>query len=330
VLTKKSLVFGISGIAFLFSLPFFLGAYALLVVVLIYVSVLLASSLRVSLNAGQLNFGIPGFMAIGAYSSSLMVMKLGVPFVVAFFAAGVICVLASLIIGYPSLRLKGVYFLILTWGFIEVIRSIAVRWVSLTDGPKGILDIPPASVAGVMLSTKASQYHFALFVTLVILFVLYRLENSRFGLTLKSIRQAEELGEAVGINTYAYKVLAFAISSFFVGLTGSVYAHTLGFVTPETFTFWLATMTMIYCFVGGRWTFAGPILGAVFLTILTEPLRGLAYYERVFYGITMIVIVIFLPNGLISLPAKVSSFIGRHRRFGKSSNTTAVGGTQEI
>jgi branched-chain amino acid transport system permease protein len=329
VLTKKSVILGVIGVAALFLIPSFLGPYGLLVVVLIYVSVLLASSLQLSLNAGQLNFGIPGFMALGAYSSGLLMTRLGMPFGVSFVAGGVVCALVSLVIGYPSLRLKGIYFLILTWGFIEVVRITAVRWVSLTGGPKGLLDIPPASIAGITFSTKASQYHFALIVTLLIVFVLYRLENSRFGLTLKSIRQAEELAETVGINTYAYKVLAFAISSFLVGITGSLYAHTLGFVTPETFTFWLATMTMISCFVGGRWSFAGPIVGAVFLSILTEPLRALAYYERISYGIIMIIVIIFLPEGLVSLPAKLPLLRKASSHIGRTIETRGSGISEE-
>ncbi len=298
-------------------LPLFVGKYVLVVFIIAYMHILLASSLRISLNAGQLNFGIPAFMAIGAYSSALLVMKLGVPWIVAFFAAGILSALMSLIIGYPSLRLKGVYFLILTWGFVEVIRMLAIRWRGLTGGPTGLFGIPPVSLAGIELSSKASQYYLVLFVMLVILIAQYRLERSRFGLTLKSIRQAEGLGETVGINTYRYKILAFAVSSFFVGLTGSLYGHSLALVVPATFSFSLAVIVFVYVFVGGLGGFAGPIIGAAFLFILTEPLRTLAYFEQIFYGVIMVLVILFLPGGLLSLPAKLSSLVGRLRRWGK-------------
>jgi len=295
----------------------FVGKYVLVVFMLTYMHILLASSLRISLNAGQLNFGIPAFMAIGAYGSALLVMKLDVPWIVAFFAAGVLAALVSLIIGYPSLRLKGVYFLILTWGFVEVIRMLAIRWRALTGGPTGLFGIPPVSLAGIELSSKASQYYLVLFAMLVILIVQYRLEHSRFGLTLKGIRQAEDLGETVGINTYRYKILALAVSSFFVGLTGSLYGHSLSLVVPATFSFSLAAIVFVYVFVGGLGSFAGPVVGAAFLFILTEPLRTLAYFEQIFYGVVMVLVILFLPGGLLTLPAKFSPLVERLKRWRK-------------
>ncbi|MFC2047655.1 branched-chain amino acid ABC transporter permease [Chloroflexota bacterium] len=318
---RKSYVIGIGGLILLLLLPLFAGTYWQVVLIIGFFHILLASALRISLNAGQLNFGVPAFMAIGAYASALLVMKLDVPWVVAFLSAGVICAIVSLCIGYPSLRLKGVYFLILTWGFVEVIRMLSLRWISLTGGPTGLFGIPPVSLAGIEFSTKASQYYFVLFMMVVILFVLYRLEHSRFGLTLKSISQAEDLGETVGIHTYRYKVMAFAVSSFFVGLIGSLWGHSLSLVVPSTFTFWLSAILMVYCFVGGLRGFAGPVIGAAFLFILTEPLRDLVYFEQIFYGIVMVLVVLFLPGGLLSLPAKLLSGVERLKRLGKTTGT---------
>jgi len=256
-------------------------------------------------------------------------MKLGVPWVVAFFAAGIMAALVSLIIGYPSLRLKGVYFLILTLGFIEIVRMVATRWKSLTNGAFGISHIPPVSIAGIEITTQMHQYYFVLLVTLVILFVLYRLENSRFGLIVKSLSQAEELGETVGINTYHYKILAFAISSFFVGLTGSIFAHSMSFIQPSLFGFVLAAVVMIYLFVGGLGGFAGPIIGAVVLSLLTEPLRGFQAYERIFFAIVLVLVVLFLPGGLLGLKTSLLSLVERFRRSGKPSSTLDTGRAQQ-
>jgi len=310
---RKSYIFAAGGLAILLLLPLFAGEYFLMVLILICINVLLASSLRISLNAGQLNFGIPAFMAIGAYSSALLTMRLGIPFIAAFFAAGILAAVVSLIIGYPSLRLKYVYFLMLTLGFVEVVKAVGIRWESLTGGPDGLPGIPPISIAGIELVTKMSQYYFALLVTLVILLVLYRLENSRFGLIVKSIDQSEELGETVGINTYAYKMLAFAISSFFCGLTGSLYAHNMTFIQPALFCFMLQIFVVIYCFVGGLGRFSGPIVGAVLLSLLTEPLRGFQSFERIFFALILISVVLFLPGGVLSIPARLSPLIRRFR-----------------
>ncbi|MFC1995945.1 branched-chain amino acid ABC transporter permease, partial [Chloroflexota bacterium] len=261
------------------------------------------------------NFGIPAFYAIGGYVSALLVMKAGVPWIVAFFAAGIVAVLASLIIGYPSLRLKGVYFLLLTLGFVELVRMVLTRWSSLTGGSVGLKNIPPIAIAGFEIASKMSQYYFTLFIMLVILFVLYRLEISRFGLIVKSIDQAEKLGETVGINTYRYKIFAFAVSSFAAALTGSMHAHNMGFIQPTLFTFILAAFVFVYCFVGGLGRFSGPILGAVVLSILTEPLRHLQYFERIVFAIILILVLLYLPGGLLGLPARISDSFKRLRRL---------------
>ena len=322
---KKSFILGAGGLVILLLLPLFVGNYILLVMTLIFINVLLASSLRVSLNAGQLNFGIPAFYAIGGYVSALLVMKAGVPWIVAFFAAGIVAALVSLIIGYPSLRLKGAYFLILTLGFVEVVRMVATRWESLTGGAIGLPRIPPPILAGIEISTKMSQYYFTFFIMLIILFVLYRLEISRFGMTIKGIKQMEDLGETVGINTYRYKIFAFALSSFSAGLTGSLYAHNMTFIQPILFGFALASMVIVYNYVGGQGRFIGPIIGAVVVSLLTEPLRGFVYFERIFFAMLLVLIVLFLPGGLLGLRAKFAPLIGRLRRLGKTSGMAGAG-----
>lgn len=316
---RIAIVMALVGLAIMLLVPLFAGEYVLLTLILICINVLAAASLRVSLNAGLLNIAIPAFMAIGAYGSALMTMKLGVPSLAAFLAAGVLAAAASVIVGYASLRMKGVYFLVLTWGFVEIVRSVLTKWVSLTGGTAGLIGVPPVSIAGFALGTKVPQYYLTLFITLLILFVAWRLENSRSGLVLKGIRQAEGLGSSVGINTFRFKMLAFAISSFFAGLTGALYAHTLQYLTPVTFSYVFAFYVLIFCYFGGLGSFAGPIVGAVFLSLLTEPLRGLANYERLFYAVAVILVILFLPEGLISLPARVAHLIARARRWGKPS-----------
>ena len=325
---RKSFILGAGGLVVMLLLPLFIGDYILLVLTLLFINVLLASTLRVSLNAGQLNFGIPAFYAIGGYVSALLVMKVGVPWIVAFFAAGIVAALMSLVIGYPSLRLKGAYFLILTLGFVEVVRMVATRWESLTGGAIGLPRIPPPSIAGIELSSKVSQYYFTFFIMLIILFVLYRLEISRFGMTIKGIKQSEELGETVGINTYRYKIFAFAISSFFVGLTGSMYAHNMTFIQPILFGFALASIVIVYNYVGGQGRFIGPIIGAVVVSLLTEPLRGFVYFERIFFAIVLVLVVLFLPGGLLGLRARFAPLVGRLRRPSKPSGMVNVGRAQ--
>lgn len=300
MLTRKLIIAACFLIA-LFILPYFLTSFMVFVFIRIFIYIILASSLRLSLITGHLNFGVPAFMALGAYSSALLMMRLECPFLISFFAAGLIAAAVGLIIGLPSLRLKGVYLLIITWGFVEVIRASAIKWRSLTGGAIGLSRIPFASIFNMVIDTKLSQYHFVLIVTLLILIILYRLEKSRFGLILQGIRQAEGLSKSVGINTYAYEIIALVISSFFCGLAGSAFAHNIGFVTPGIFSFWLATMMVVSCFVGGLSDFTGPIIGTVFMFLLTESLRGFGHLEAIIYGLVMIFVVLFLPNGLVGI-----------------------------
>ncbi len=311
---KKPFIYVACVVLMMLVLPFFVREHILLVLIPVCINVLLASSLRVSLNAGQINFGIAAYVAIGAYTSTLMTMKLGVPFLPAFLAAGITAAVASLLVGYATLRAKYVYFMILTFAFVEVVRVSAIKWSSLTGGVVGVMNIPPVSIAGIELVNRVPQYYFTVLVTGIILLILYRLENSRFGLTVKSLSQTEELGKAVGLNTYMYQMLAFAVSCFFAGLTGSLYAHVMSFIQPDIFGFMMCAMVMVYCFAGGVGGFAGPIVGAAVLSLLTEPLRGFMYFERIFYAVVMVLVVLFLPDGIISLPARLLSLVWGARK----------------
>lgn len=304
----RNILITLVSLAVFIVIPYFATNYTLFVFIRILVYIILASSLRLSLLTGHLNFGIPAFMALGAYTSALLMMRLDFSFFMSFLAAGLIAALAGLIIGFPSLRLKGVYLLIITWGFVEVIRASTIKFQSLTGGPMGLSRIPIVSILNLDISTRTSQYYFVLISTLIILLILYRLENSRFGLVLQGIKQAEGLSKSVGVNTYMYEVVALVISSFFCGLAGSLFAHNIGFVAPATFTFWLATMMIVACFVGGLSKFTGPIVGTIFMFLLTEPLRGLLYFEMIIFGLIMIIVVLFFPKGLIGIPEQLSRF----------------------
>src|SRR5881628_2671714 len=155
------------------------GTAAALIVVLVFTNVILAASLRPSLTCGQLNIGHSAFMSIGAYTSALLAKNLGVPFEISLLAGALLATAVGLVIGYPSLRLRGVYFAMVTVAFVEVIRLIAQLWVSLTRGMSGLSGIPKPNVLGMTLSTRAGQYYLALVLMLATLLVLWKLEHSR-------------------------------------------------------------------------------------------------------------------------------------------------------
>ena len=295
-------------------LPHIGGDYYVHVFALVFTNVILAASLRPSLTCGQLNIGHSAFMSIGAYTSALLAKRLDVPFEVALLCGALLAAAVGLAIGYPSLRLRGVYFAMVTVAFVEVIRLIAQIWVSLTRGMSGLSAIPKPSIMGTTLATKTSQYYLALFLMLVVLLVLYKLESSRLGLIWKSIGMADHLAQSLGVNIANHKLLAFMLGCFFAGVAGAFYAHFIRFLFPPEFGFLMATNILVYNFVGGRGHFAGPIVGATFLSLLSEPFRG-SPYETIFFSIAMLLTILILPGGLITLPEKLAGL----RRWGTAS-----------
>jgi len=244
-------------------------------------------------------------MCIGAYTSALLAKNLDVPFEVSLLGGAVLAAAVGLAIGYPSLRLRGVYFAMVTVAFVEAIRLIASIWVPLTRGNAGLSGVPKPTVLGITLATKTSQYYLALFLMLVVLLILYKLEHSRLGLVWKSIGMADNLAQSLGVNIANYKLLAFTLGCFFAGVAGAFYAHFIRFLFPPEFGFLLATNILVYNFVGGRGHFVGPIVGAVFLSLLSEPFRG-SPYETIFFSLAMLLTILFLPGGLITLPGKLA------------------------
>ena len=285
-------------------LPFVGGEYYVYLFALVFTNVILAASLRPSLTCGQLNIGHSAFMCIGAYTSALLARNLSVPFELSLLSGAVLATIVGVAIGYPSLRLRGVYFAMVTVAFVEAIRLLASIWVPLTRGNAG-LTVPKPSLLGITLATRTSQYYLALALMVITLFVLWRLERSRLGLIWKSIGMADNLAQSLGVNIARYKLLAFMSGCFFAGVAGAFYAHFIRFLFPPEFGFLMATNILIYNYVGGRGHFVGPIVGAVFLSLLSEPFRGSAY-ETIFFSIVMLLTILFLPGGLITLPAKVA------------------------
>ena len=307
---------------FLLILPRLGGNYYTYLFTLVFINIILAASLRPSLTCGQLNIGHSAFMSIGAYASALLAKKLGFPFELSLVLGALTAAVIGLVVGYPALRLRGVYFAMVTVAFVEVIRLIAQIWVPLTNGMSGLRGIPKPSLLGMVFATKMSQYYLALVVVVVILVILYKLEHSRLGLIWKSIGMADNLAQSLGVDVARYKILSFMIGCFFAGVAGAYYAHFIRFIFPPEFSFLMAVNILIYNFVGGRGHFAGPIIGAAFLTLLTEPFRG-SPYETIFFSIALLLTILFLPGGLITLPAKLAG-LGRWAARSVSSPTTAT------
>ena len=261
---------------------------------------------RLIMSTGQLTLGHAAYMAVGAYASTLLTMKAGLSFWLAFPLAGMISSLIALLIGYPILRIKGVYFSIITFAFAEIIRLIIVHWPDVLGGYGGIPNIPPPQpIFSIRFTSRVPFYYLILAISLSTYLFMVRIEKSRLGRIFSSIHESDTLAESIGINIMKYKMIAFCLGCFFAGLSGSFYAHYFNFTSPEFFTIWQSIYCLIFVIVGGVGSVFGPFLGSLFMTLVPEFLRVAKEYEPVVYAIILILIMFLLPGGLVTLPDRL-------------------------
>lgn len=293
------------------------GDYYLHVLIAIIYHVVYATTYRFILRTGQFHFGAHAFIGIGAYSSVLLVMKAGFSFWVAMPAAGVIAAFFAVLIGYPTLRLKGIYFAIITWGFGDTLRFLYIRFKEPFGGPLGIFSIPepntiPVPWLGTIdFSQKIHYYFLAVVLMMATLYILHRMGKSRFGLIFGAIRERDELAKAVGVNIMNYKVLAFSICSGLAAMAGSFYAHYTYYIAPLDFTVMLTIYLAIYTIVGGKDRYSGAIVGTMVLMLAGEVFAGYAHYQLLMYSGFLILVLLFIPGGLVSIPGLVAQRFAR-------------------
>ena len=288
-------------IAALIALPLVVhDTYILHVLVVIAINVIMAVSMWLLGITGLISFGQAGFMFIGAMTTALLTKDLHWPFWVAMPLSAVMAGLVSAPVGRLSLRVKGVYFFLITLAFGQVVSGIFAYFQEPFGGWYGIRDIPPPSPATVFTTlNKVPFYYLALGLLLITCVVIYRVSRSWFGNVLWSIRESDLLASSVGIDVPGCKLIAFIVSAFFAGLAGSLYAAYFGYISPLVFTFDYSVSVLIYIVVGGFSSFAGPILGAVVLTLVPEIFRVTGKYQNLIFGLILVFSMLTMPNGLI-------------------------------
>ncbi len=291
--------------------------YFVSVLILITINILMVSSLRMISLLREISLGHVGFSLLGAYGSALLVMKGGIPFWPALGMAGLLSAAIALILGYPFLRVKGIYFSILTLLTAETFRLVAFYWQSLTGGSLGLVGIPsPEPLVLPLLGTvsfdAADAYYYLTVVVFSACFIaLYLIERSHLGFTWRAIKEGEELSQSVGINVIGYKMLNFVIASFFAGIAGSLFAHYQHNLSPDfTSRFGVVTSIylLVYMVVGGQRSFAGPVVGTIVLTLISELARPMREYQPMIIGAIAILVSLFIPAGLTGLPELIRSW----------------------
>jgi branched-chain amino acid transport system permease protein len=294
-------------------------AYILHVVIQMGIAVTLAVSLSLVLTVGQFSIGHAAFMGVGAYTSSILVMKLGVSFWAALPLAGVAAVIVAIPIGYTTLRIKGVYFAVTTLAFCELVM-IMIGNLECLGGWEGIHRIPaPNSVAIpglpiVDFLSKTPFYYLMLVITTVTVWAVYSFQKSHIGIIFKAIRQNDTLAESMKINILKYKLLAFGIACFFAGVGGSFYAHYFQYICPESFDVWHSIYYLIYCVLGGLESVFGPAIGGILLTVFPEFLRASRELATLIFACTMIAVIFLLPEGLVSMRRFIPMWFSRLRK----------------
>jgi branched-chain amino acid transport system permease protein len=265
--------------------------------------------------AGQLNLGQSAFYGLGAYASTLLITRLGVPFWVAFAAGVAFAGLAGMILAMFAVRLRGHYLAIASLGFAVIVHQTLLNWISLTQGPLGIYGIappPPIVLPGFTISFRdpAALFYLVAGFALIAYLILDRLVRSPIGETLTAIREDEVSAASLGINTAAWKVFAFGVGAALAGAAGCFYATFVGTLVPDAFFITESFTILAMVIVGGTGTLIGPVFGAILLTLLPELLRGIGDLRLVVYGAALTLVVLFLPGGLAQAFRLLRS--GRH------------------
>ena len=251
--------------------------------------------------AGQISLGHAAFYGLGAYISAILTGTYGwSPWATLVFAAVVVAFLAYLI-GMPTLRLTGNYLVMATLGFNLVVNILMVQLDDVTGGPSGFSGIPQLTIFGEPINTDLKFYALIWSLVLVGLFLARNLVVSRAGRGLRALHGSPAAAEAAGVPIEAYKVKIFVLSAVYASVAGSLYAHYYGIVTPKTFDIFYSVEVVTMCIVGGMGSLWGGLLGAAFLTPLPQVLHFFDEYKDIFYGGVLVVILIFLPQGLAGL-----------------------------
>ena len=297
-----------------------LDGYTRSILVFAGINVVAAYSFYVPFKTGQVSLGQAGFMAVGAYAAAIVTQKFGLPFWIGFLFGGFVSGIIGVAVGFPALRIKGIYLLLLTLGFSEIVQVIALSW-DYVGGAQGFRQIT--------FNTHTLDYVVVLIIVLIWFFS--RLERSSLGRAMDSIHQDETAAEVMGIDVVRTKLFAFGLGAAIAGFAGALYAHHATFMDSSTFNIMMGVEILVFVVVGGGSTYWGPLLGALFLTLLPEFLRTLREWlellpvawtnffpaNRVYdflhdfldfenakrlivYGIILIVMMILRPDGILT------------------------------
>jgi branched-chain amino acid transport system permease protein len=324
-LEKRAPLLGLAAVVLL--LPIAISPFGVLHIVnMIYLMIIPAMSLNLIMRIGHVNFAHAAFIAIGAYTTTFLSAKGGLPCWLSLPLAGITGALIAWGLGWVILRIKGAYFFLVTVAFSEVLIRALTRFKEITGGHQGIEEIPKPSITIPNLlhfefASETSFYYLLLAVMVVSVMIMYKLQRGHWGLTWKAIREADAVAESAGINVLRYKVIAYSTGCFFAAIAGGFYAHYISFINPGSFGLLMIFGLIFAIIIGGREYFYGPIIGVALLRSLSAAVARMAQYEPMVYGTILILTILFFPDGIASLSSKFLPWCSKIFHFATKRRT---------
>lgn len=276
--------------------------YPALVLCFICINIIAVTGLDVLFGyTGQVSFGHAAFYAIGAYGSTLLTLKFGIPVWLTIIIGSLLSMVFGIIIAFPAAKLVKHFLSLLTIAFGQMVFMFISVTDSLTNGYSGILNIPHIKIFGYTFKSNQSNFFLLLILTIVVLIAKNRIINSRVGRAFIAIRENPHAANGMGINVRYYKIMAFAISAFLTGLAGALYSHLVCFISPDTFMSTQSNLFMTMLLFGGIGSLAGPVIGSAALVVVTELMQSFVRYQMLIYAVFILIVLFYLPNGVVGI-----------------------------
>ena len=274
------------------------SSYFIQIAITTMIFVILSASLNlITGSAGLLSLGHGAFFGVGAYAAALLSTHFALPFWLTLPAAGAFAAMVGAVVAIPTMRLTSIYFAVATLGIGEMIFVTLLNWVGVTRGPMGIRSIPGMTVAG--QQGMVVNLVITAVVMLGALWVVHRLTHSYYGNSLRALREDDACADAMGIDVGRIKLQSFGMACCLAGVAGALFAHTAGYISPQSFGFGESILILSMIVVGGLGSIYGSIIGAVLLSVLPELLRDLGSYRMIAVGLVLFLSILFLPRGLV-------------------------------
>lgn len=297
-------------------------SYYSLIIALFGVYAIVATSLDVLFGyTGQISLGHAGLFAIGAYSTTLLTMKLGIPTLLSLLLGTILTTIVAILIAIPASKLVKHFLSLLMIAFGQIVYLIINSWIELTGGSLGIMYIPHLDLFGYALDTNVKNAVFIWTVLGLSILIKNRIIDSRVGKAFIAIRENPIAARGLGIDVRKYKVMAFAVSAAMTGVAGGLYAYLRGFISPETFNGTQSTLFMTMLLFGGITTSLGPVIGAAVLLLVKEVFQSFSNWQGLIYALFMLIVLFFFPRGIVGLFGDLKNLLMRRMassRAGKS------------